>query len=73
VVSFTLWPLYPCSHWVRGWVGPRADLDAVGKTKTPFPVKFMDNELGRITKKAAPALLRRQRGSPRKAYQYIEN
>jgi hypothetical protein len=29
---------YPATHWIGGWVGPRAGLDAVGKTETPFPV-----------------------------------
>jgi len=35
MVSFTAWPLYPLrdkgprTHSIGGWVGPRADLDAV--------------------------------------------
>jgi hypothetical protein len=28
----------PGTHWLRGWVGPRAGLDAVAKRKNPFPV-----------------------------------
>jgi len=28
----------PGIHWLGGWVGPRADLDAVSKRKTSFPV-----------------------------------
>jgi hypothetical protein len=36
VVSFTSRPLYsqeksPPTHWIAGWVGPRADLDDVEK------------------------------------------
>jgi hypothetical protein len=38
VVSFTPRPLYhrervPGTHWIRGWVGPRAGLDDVDKRK----------------------------------------
>jgi hypothetical protein len=38
VVSFTPQPLYPrekapSTHWIGGWVGPRAGLDNVEKTK----------------------------------------
>jgi len=29
----------PNTHCVRGWVGPRAGLDAVAKIKDPFPPK----------------------------------
>jgi hypothetical protein len=41
VASFKPHPLYPQGrapsiHWIRGWVGPRADLDAVVK------IKFLD-------------------------------
>jgi len=25
------------THWIGGWVGPRADLDAVVKRKIPWP------------------------------------
>jgi len=25
----------PCTHWTGGWVGPRAGLEAVTKTKIP--------------------------------------
>jgi hypothetical protein len=40
VVSFTPRPLYPRkrapgTHWIGGWVGPRAVLDAVVKRKIP--------------------------------------
>jgi hypothetical protein len=40
VVSFTPRPLYPSerapgTHWIGGWVGPRAVLDAVVKRKIP--------------------------------------
>jgi hypothetical protein len=36
VVNFTPQPLYPlvknrCTHWIGGWVGLRADLDAMAK------------------------------------------
>jgi hypothetical protein len=27
----------PDTHWIGGWVGPRADLDAVVKRKIPIP------------------------------------
>jgi hypothetical protein len=27
----------PGTHWIRGWVGPRAVLDAVVKRKIPSP------------------------------------
>jgi hypothetical protein len=42
VVSFTHRPLYPretapSTHWIGGWVGPRAGLDAVVKRKIPSP------------------------------------
>jgi hypothetical protein len=26
----------PGTHWIRGWVGPRADLDVVAKRKIPI-------------------------------------
>jgi hypothetical protein len=37
-VSFTPWPLYPMgighgTHWIGGWVGPRAGLDSMKKKK----------------------------------------
>jgi hypothetical protein len=40
VVSFTLRPLYAWeksrgTHWIRGWVGTTADLDAVAKAEIP--------------------------------------
>jgi len=28
--------LPPGTHWIGGWVCPRADLDAVAKRKDPF-------------------------------------
>jgi len=28
----------PGTHWIRGWVGPRAGLDAVVKRKIPNPL-----------------------------------
>jgi hypothetical protein len=40
VVSFTLRPLYPRKKPlvpIGGWVGPRADLDAMVKRKIPNP------------------------------------
>jgi hypothetical protein len=42
VVSFTPRPLYPRkkapgTHWIGGWVGPGAVLDAVVKRKIPNP------------------------------------
>jgi hypothetical protein len=42
MVSFTPRPLYlreraPDTHWIGGWVGPRAGLDMVSKRKIPSP------------------------------------
>jgi hypothetical protein len=42
VVSFTPRPLYPKenapgTHWIGGWVGPRAILDTVVKRNIPSP------------------------------------
>jgi hypothetical protein len=44
VVSFTPRSLYPprkipSIHWIGGWVGPRAVLDAVVKRKIPIPLQ----------------------------------
>jgi hypothetical protein len=44
VVSFTSRPLYPQgkNNWypmIRGWMGPRAVLDAVVKRKIPIPLR----------------------------------
>jgi hypothetical protein len=36
VVSFTLREIGPGTHWIGGWVGPRAGLDAVEKRQI-FP------------------------------------
>jgi len=43
VVRVTLRLLYPRrktpdAHWLGGWVGPRAGLEAVEKNGRPFPV-----------------------------------
>jgi hypothetical protein len=40
VVSFTARVLYPrerapCTHWIGGWVGPRAGLGTASKRKIP--------------------------------------
>jgi hypothetical protein len=42
VVSFTLRPLYPWeratgTHWIGGWMGPRAGLDDVDRDSNPDP------------------------------------
>jgi hypothetical protein len=29
----------PGTHWVGGWVGPRAGLDTVSDTRTPIPAR----------------------------------
>jgi hypothetical protein len=34
VVGFTSGVRIPITHWAGGWVGPRADLNAVVKRKT---------------------------------------
>jgi hypothetical protein len=35
----------PCTHWIEGWVGPRAVLDAVVKRKIPSPRLTTNPEL----------------------------
>jgi hypothetical protein len=35
VSRFTPRETAPCTHWIRGWVGPRAGLDAVKKNVAP--------------------------------------
>jgi hypothetical protein len=45
VVSFTLWSLYlfgqnSGTHWIGGWLDPKAGLDTVEKTKVLFLPKF---------------------------------
>jgi hypothetical protein len=39
VVNATLWPLYPLerpgTHYIEGWVSPRAGKDGCGKTHPP--------------------------------------
>jgi hypothetical protein len=52
VISFTPLLLYspgkaPGSHGIRGWVGPRAGLDAVAKRKNPYPCQ--ESKFGRPT------------------------
>jgi len=44
VVNFTPWSPYPKerhpgTHWIEGWVGPRAVRDAVAKRKIPSPAR----------------------------------
>jgi hypothetical protein len=34
---FTAGEISPCTHWIGGWVDPRAGLKAVVKRKTTFP------------------------------------
>jgi hypothetical protein len=36
VVRFTPGRRTSCTHWIGGWVGPRAGLDAVVKKRNPF-------------------------------------
>jgi hypothetical protein len=52
VVSFTPRPLYPRerapgTHWIRGWVNPRAGLDHMEKCKFFTPPGFELQPLGR--------------------------
>jgi hypothetical protein len=49
VVSFMPRPLYPKerapgTHWIGGWVGPRAVVEAVVKGKTPRPAGNLTQE-----------------------------
>jgi hypothetical protein len=39
VVSLTLRPLYPYTHRIRGWMGPRVDLDITAERKLPAPAR----------------------------------
>jgi hypothetical protein len=46
VADFTSWPdrftpreRAPCTHWIGGWEGPRAGLDAVVKREIPSPCR----------------------------------
>jgi hypothetical protein len=39
MVSFTPREREPGTHWIGGWVGPRAGLDAVVKRKIPSPCR----------------------------------
>jgi hypothetical protein len=44
VVSFKPRPLYPpgksaVTHWIGGWVGPRAGMDTLTKSKIPNPCR----------------------------------
>jgi hypothetical protein len=44
VVTFTTRPIYhqgkaPCTHWIGGWVDPRAGLNAEVKKKIPSPCR----------------------------------
>jgi hypothetical protein len=34
------------THWIGGWVGPRAGLDAVGRRKIPSPCRHPDFSRG---------------------------
>jgi hypothetical protein len=34
------WGKSPCTHWIRGWVNPRAILDDVEKRKFLIPPGF---------------------------------
>jgi hypothetical protein len=48
MVSVKLRPLYPRdkapgTHWIGGWVGPRAGLNAVVKRKIPTSCYMEDN------------------------------
>jgi hypothetical protein len=48
VDGFTPQPFYsqgtaPCTHWIGGWVGPRAGLDAVVKRKIPARIRTPDH------------------------------
>jgi len=42
--SFMSWPLYPAvrapsTHWIGGWVGPRASQNMVMQRKTPVSAR----------------------------------
>jgi hypothetical protein len=50
---FTTGEIAPCNNWVRGWVDPRASLDAVGGRKI---LSCKDSNPGRLTR--SPSLYR---------------
>jgi hypothetical protein len=36
ILNSTIRQRVPCTHWIGGWVGPRARLEAVKKRKISF-------------------------------------
>jgi len=36
---FTPRPLYPCTHWIEGWMGQTHDVEAMAKRKIPVPTR----------------------------------
>jgi hypothetical protein len=64
VVRFTPRLLYPQerapgTHWIGGWVGPRAGLDAVVKRKIPSPYRDSNNRSSSPRPNATPTELSR--------------
>jgi len=48
VIRFTPRPLHlrgksPGNHWIGGWLGPRAGLDAMAKRKIPYPCRVSNS------------------------------
>jgi hypothetical protein len=41
---FTPGEIIPDTHWIRGWVGPRAVLDTVAKRKILSPFRELNPE-----------------------------
>jgi len=60
-VSFTPRERAPGTHWIGGWMGPRAVLDAVVKRKIPSPRRESNPRTPIV---AIPTELSRSRGMP---------
>jgi hypothetical protein len=39
----------PDTHWIGGWVGPRASLDTVAKKKFPVPARSRTQDINTVS------------------------